>query len=69
MSDIMKYSRFVASNRLVDVQYKLAETLYKAGEGAEGGAPGAGPSADAGGAAPPDDDVIDAEYTEEKGDS
>ncbi|MGH0034834.1 MAG: molecular chaperone DnaK [Myxococcota bacterium] len=51
--------------------HKVAETLYKA-EAAAGAAAGAGPEAAAGSgggaAGAADDDVIDAEYTEEKGD-
>jgi len=59
-----------ASQRLEAQLHKLAEALYKAqaadpGEAAStGGAPG-----DEGARAEQDDDVIDAEYTEEKGDS
>jgi molecular chaperone DnaK len=55
-----------ARQRLEQALHKVAETLYKAGQegGDAGAAAGAGPEASAGS----DDDVVDAEYTEEKGD-
>ena len=49
--------------RLEAELHKLAEQLYKAG------AASAGDAAEGAAKAKPDDDVIDAEYTEEKGDS
>ncbi len=52
-----------ARQRLEAELHKLAETLYK------GGAGDAGDAAEEASHAPADDDVIDAEYTEEKGDS
>ena len=52
-----------ARQRLETELHKLAETLYKAG------AAGAAEEADAAADGKADDDVIDAEYTEEKGDS
>jgi len=57
-----------AQQRLEQALHKVAEALYKtqaeAGAGPEAGAPGAQPDSGA-----KDDDVVDAEYTEEKGDS
>ncbi len=62
-----------ASHQRVEQElHKLAETLYKSeapGEG-EAAAPGQGAEApDATAGAANDDDIVDAEYTEEKGDS
>jgi len=56
-----------ARQNLEQQLHRLAETLYKAQGGADAGAgaPGPGPAASPG--AGGDDDVVDAEYTEEKG--
>ena len=59
-----------AIQQVEQATHKMAEVLYKT-QGAEGGeAPGAGAGAGAAGgeSAQADDQVIDAEYTEEKGD-
>jgi molecular chaperone DnaK len=55
-----------ARQRVEQEMHKVAEILYKSQEGgpAPGGTPGAGAEPASGG----DEDVIDAEYTEEKGD-
>ncbi len=57
-----------SQQRLEQALHKVAEALYKtqagAGAGPQAGAPGAQPDSGA-----KDDDVVDAEYTEEKGDS
>jgi molecular chaperone DnaK len=57
-----------AQQRVETGMHKVAEILYKAqaDAGAAGAAPGAGA---AGGEQKPDGDVIDAEYTEDKGQS
>ncbi|HPG25850.1 MAG TPA: molecular chaperone DnaK [Myxococcota bacterium] len=57
-----------ARQRVETEMHKVAEKLYKAGAA---GAPGAdaGPGAGAAGGGGGDDDVIDAEFTQEKGDS
>jgi molecular chaperone DnaK len=55
-----------AHQRVEAALHKVAEALYKAeGAAGAGAAPGAEAAAEGGGS---DDDVIDAEYTEEKGD-
>jgi molecular chaperone DnaK len=56
-----------ARQNLEQQLHRLAETLYKAQGGADAGAgaPGPEPAASPGGGG--DDDVVDAEYTEEKG--
>ena len=55
-----------AQQRLEQALHKVAETLYKAGQAEAAGEPGAsGPESSASGG---DEDVVDAEYTEEKGD-
>ncbi len=54
--------------RLESELHRLAETLYKAGAEEQTGAPPAG-DADGADSSSADDDVIDAEYTEEKNDS
>ena len=58
-----------ALQKLEAEMHRVAEALYKsqAPPQGDGAAPGADPGASAGSSA--DDDVIDAEYTEEKGDS
>ncbi|UCE87183.1 MAG: electron transport complex subunit RsxC [Deltaproteobacteria bacterium] len=57
-----------ARQRVEQGMHKIAEILYKSG-GATGGAEAGGARSQAEGAAKgPDEDVIDAEYTEEKGD-
>jgi molecular chaperone DnaK len=66
-------AKLEASHQRVEQElHKLAEALYKSeapGEG-EGGAPGQEAGApDANATAANDDDIVDAEYTEEKGDS
>jgi molecular chaperone DnaK len=57
--------------RLEGEMHRVAEALYKAqAPPADAGGAGAGGMGDSPGAGPAkDDDVIDAEYTEEKGDS
>jgi molecular chaperone DnaK len=64
-------ARIEAARERVEAQlHKVAEALYKAqAAGAEGAASGGGTGADAAAGAAQDDDVIDAEYTEEKDDS
>jgi molecular chaperone DnaK len=58
-----------AQQRLEQSLHKVAEALYKA-ENAEGAPPESDGGADgAGDSGSKDDDVVDAEYTEEKGDS
>ncbi len=64
-------ARLDASHQKVEQElHKLAELLYKSEAPPEGdaGAPGQG-SAEDSAAAESDDDIVDAEYTEEKGDS
>jgi molecular chaperone DnaK len=57
-----------ARQRVEQELHKVAEALYKA-QAAEGAAPGAGQAGpDAGATGGDDGDVVDAEYTEEKGD-
>jgi molecular chaperone DnaK len=56
-----------ALQRLQTELHKLAEALYKAEASAAGPAAGPDASAGDGGAAPQDEDVIDADYTEETG--
>jgi molecular chaperone DnaK len=62
-----------ASHQRVEQElHKLAETLYKSEAPGEGEAAASGQGAEAPGAsagAANDDDIVDAEYTEEKGDS
>jgi molecular chaperone DnaK len=53
-----------ASADLQKASHQMAEVLYKATQGSGGGEPGA-PGTDAG-AAPPDGDVVDAEFSETK---
>jgi len=62
-------AKFDASHQRVEQElHKLAEVLYKSEAPPAGdAAPGAAPDAGAGGSS--DDDIVDAEYTEEKGDS
>jgi len=64
-------ARIEAARERVETQlHKVAEALYKAqAAGAEGAAGGEASGADASAGAAQDDDVIDAEYTEEKSDS
>jgi len=64
-------ARIEAARERVETQlHKVAEALYKAqAAGAEGAASGEASGADAAAGAAQDDDVIDAEYTEEKDDS
>ncbi len=61
-------ARFDAGRQRVEQElHKLAEVLYKT-EAAQGSAAASEPGADSAGSAA-DDDVVDAEYTEERGDS
>ena len=61
-------ARFDAGRQRVEQElHKLAEVLYKT-EAAQGSAAASEPGADSAGSAD-DDDVVDAEYTEERGDS
>jgi molecular chaperone DnaK len=64
-------ARIEAARERVEAQlHKVAEALYKAqAAGAEGAAPGEASGAEEAAGAAQDDDVIDAEYTEEKSDS
>jgi molecular chaperone DnaK len=64
-------ARIEAARERVEAQlHKVAEALYKAqATGAEGAAPGEASGAEEAAGAAQDDDVIDAEYTEEKSDS
>ena len=60
-----------ARQRVEAELHKVAEVLYKAqaADGGAAGAPDAAPDAGPGAAGAPDDsEVVDAEYTEEKGD-
>ena len=58
-----------AHQRVEQAVHKLAETLYKADAAAGGEAGGPGqPGPDAGASGGGDDDVIDAEFTEERKD-
>ena len=62
-------ARISAAHQRVETElHQLAEKLYKS-EAQGAAAAGAAPGQEAEGAAPEADDVIDAEYTEEKGDS
>jgi len=56
-----------ARQNLEQQLHRLAETLYKAQGGADAGAAAPGPEAAASQGGAGDDDVVDAEYTEEKG--
>ncbi len=55
-----------ARQRVEQAMHKVAETLYKSQGDGSGSAAGAAPGSGTGGA-PPQEDVIEAEYTEDKG--
>ena len=56
-----------ARQRVEQAMHKVAETLYKSQGDGSGSTAGAEPGGEAGGTTPKDGDVIDAEYTEDKG--